>query len=122
MPHLSISVPGDDTAAQSLAEWLRREPQSRGKAQPARVPVDDRHLRLAADLAIILPNPTTIVVAPSRAVSTWTTQPGSDVPIEPALPESRKVSVSVKRTRNIEHGIDTALREAGELLAEKRKD
>lgn len=114
MQYVGISVEGRETDASSLTEWLRRERELAGKLTSATRGAAPGEMGVVADLAVLLPTTTAVVVTLSRTLSTWLTQRRADVTIKLKMPGGKELSVSARRTADPEQLIETVLREANE--------
>jgi hypothetical protein len=110
VPQARITVEGQDTDAESLWDWLRHEPELRGRlrACSASAPVDA--MGAPIELVVVLATATTAVAsALARSVSTWLVQRRSDLTVTVTGPDGRQVSVSGRRVADPEKLLRTVL-------------
>lgn len=93
-----IAVDGHDTDTESLWDWLRHEPELRGRLRTRSVPTPDEAMGTPIELVVILATATVPVAsALARSISTWLIQRRSDLTVTVTGPDGRQVSVSSRR-------------------------
>ena len=103
MAEARITVDGHDTDAESLWDWLRDEPELRGRLRTRSAPTPDKTMGVPIELVVVLATATTAVVsALARSVSTWLVQRRSDLTVKVTGPDGRKISVSSRRVADPE--------------------
>jgi hypothetical protein len=103
MPEAKIIVDGNDTDAESLWDWLRHEPELRGRLHTGSVPAPDGAMGAPIELVVVLATATTAVTsALARSLSTWLVQRRSDLTVTVTGPDGRQVSVSSRRVADPE--------------------
>lgn len=108
-------VQGDDDDADSLWEWLRREPELRGliRLETATAETEDS-LGAVVDVAVALSTAAGAVsVALARSLSAWLVERerrrSTDTTIAVTGPDGRRVEVSVRRGADAERLVRTVL-------------
>lgn len=108
-----IAVDGRDTDSESLWDWLRNEPELRGRLQLSTAPTPDGAMGAPTDLVIqvsaVLAGAGAVWAALARSLSVWLVQRRSDLTITVTGPEGRKVSVSAKRVADPEQLLRSVL-------------
>jgi hypothetical protein len=110
-----IEFGGDDgSAATSLSAWLRDEPDLRGRVRTVHRPPAAGELGGALQLVVdVVTSPSVatgaVLVALSKAVTTWLRERHSDVEVTITGPDGRTATVNVKRVRDAERLIEMAL-------------
>ena len=96
-----IAVDGRDADRESLCDWLRNEPELRGRLQLSAAPTPDGTMGAPTDLVVqvsaALAGASAIWAALAKSLSVWLVQRRSDLTITVTGPDGRKVSVSAKR-------------------------
>jgi hypothetical protein len=103
MPEARITVDGNDTDAESLWDWLRHEPELRGRLHTGSVPAPDGAMGAPIELVVVLATAAVPVAsALARSLSTWLVQRRSDLTVTVTGPDGRQVSVSSRRVADPE--------------------
>lgn len=93
-----IRVEGQDTETASLWDWLRHEPELRGRLRASGAPAQDEAMGVPIELVVVLATATVAVAsALARSLSTWLVQRRSDLTVTVTGPDGRQVSVSSRR-------------------------
>jgi Effector Associated Constant Component 1 len=121
-----IAVDGADTDVEALWDWLRHEPQLRGRLRTssAAAPPDAMGggTELVVEVASALAGAGAIWAALAKSLATWLKQRRSDVSIEITLPNGLRVMVSADRVGDAEQVINAAFRDAREALSASAQD
>jgi hypothetical protein len=109
-----ISVEGRDVDFESLWDWLRNDPDLRGRLKlSAAAPVSDA-MGASTDVLIqagaAMAGAGAMWVALARSLSVWLVQRRSDLTITVTGPTGRKVTVAAKRVADAEQMLLTVLR------------
>lgn len=108
-----IAVDGRDTDRESLWDWLRHEPELRGRLQLSTVPTHDEAMGATTDLVIevsaVLAGASAVWATLAKSLSVWLVQRRSDLTITVTGPDRRKVSVSAKRVVDAEQILRSVL-------------
>jgi Effector Associated Constant Component 1 len=103
LPQATITVEGQDIDAESLWDWLRHEPELRGRLRARSAPAPDEAMGAPIELAVVLATATTAVAsALARSLSTWLVQRRSDLTVTVTGPDGSQVSVSSRRVADPE--------------------
>lgn len=111
---VAIAVDGADADVESLWEWLREEPQLRGRISANSPPSPDGTMGAPIELIVALATSTggTMTVL-ARAMTRWLIererQRRSDVVVKVRAPDGRQVSVSAQRAADSEALLRTIL-------------
>jgi Effector Associated Constant Component 1 len=98
MAEARITVEGQDTDAESLRDWLRHEPELRGRLRTRSVPTPDGAMGAPIELVVVLATATIPVAsALARSLSTWLVQRRSDLTVTVTGPDGRQISLSSRR-------------------------
>jgi Effector Associated Constant Component 1 len=101
-----IAVDGRDTDAESLWDWLRNEPELRGRVRANSAPTPDGAMgaptELVVQAAATMAGAGALWVALSRSLSVWLTQRRSDITVKVTGPDGRQVSLNAKRVADPE--------------------
>ncbi len=106
---------GRDADRESLWDWLRNEPELRGRLQlsAAPTPTPGEAMGAPTDLVVqvsaALAGAGAVWAALARSLSVWLVQRRSDLTITVTGPEGRKVSVSAKRVADPEQILRSVL-------------
>lgn len=108
-----IAVDGRDADRESLWDWLRHEPELRGRLQLSTAPTPDDAMGAPTDLVIqgsaALAGASAVWAALAKSLSVWLVQRRSDLTITVTGPDRRSVSVSAKRVANAEQILRSVL-------------
>lgn len=98
-----ITVEGQETDTASLWDWLRHEPELRGRLRASGTQVSEEAMGVPIELVVVLAT-TTVPVASAlaRSLSTWLVQRRSDLTVTVTGPDGRQVSVSSRRVADPE--------------------
>lgn len=103
MAEARITVDGHDRDAESLWDWLRDEPELRGRLRTRSAPTPDETMGVPIELVVVLAAATPAVAAAlARSVSIWLVQRRSDLTIKVTGPDGRQISVSSRRVADPE--------------------
>jgi len=120
-----IAVDGRDADRESLWDWLRRDPDLRGRLRLSASQGLPDAMGASSDLLLQLGVATvgagTIWAALARSISTWLVQRRSDLTVSVTGPDGRTVRLSAKRVADAERLLRTVL-ESDESAAESRSD
>jgi hypothetical protein len=98
-----IAVDGHDRDMESLWDWLRHEPELRGRLRTRSAPTPEEAMGAPIELVVILATATVPVAsALARSISTWLIQRRSDLTVTVTGPDGRQVSVSSRRVADPE--------------------
>jgi hypothetical protein len=98
MAQARITVEGRDADAESLWDWLRHEPELRGRLRARSASTPAEAMGAPIELVVILATATVPVAsALARSLSTWLVQRRSDLTVTVTGPDGRQVSVSSRR-------------------------
>jgi len=110
VPQATITVEGRDVDAESLWDWLRREPELRGRLRARSAPAGHEAMGAPIELVVVLATATTAMAsALARSVSTWLVQRRSDLTVTVTGLDGRQVSVSSQRVADPEKLLRTVL-------------
>jgi Effector Associated Constant Component 1 len=102
-PEVRITVEGQDTDTASLWDWLRHEPELRGRLRASGTPVSEEAMGVPIELVVVLATATVPVTsALARSLSTWLVQRRSDLTVTVTGPDGRQVSMSSRRVADPE--------------------
>ena len=108
-----IAVDGRDTDRESLWDWLRNEPELRGRLQLSAAPTPGGAMGAPTDLVVqvsaALAGASAVWAALAKSLSVWLVQRRSDLTVTVTGPEGRKVSVSAKRVADPEQILRSVL-------------
>jgi hypothetical protein len=117
---VKIAIDGHDVATEvkSLWDWLRYEPELRGRLRVGHAPAPEGTMGLPVELAVLCTSAVGVPLA--RALSTWLVQRRSDVVITVTGQDGQKVSVSAQRVAEPEKLLRQVLeqRASSELAGE----
>lgn len=98
-----IAVEGHDRDRESLWDWLRHEPELRGRLRTRSAPTPEEAMGAPIELVVILATATVPVASVlARSLSTWLIQRRSDLTVRVTGPDGRQVSVSSRRVADPE--------------------
>lgn len=113
VPQATITVEGQDTDAESLWDWLRHEPELRGRLRARSAPTEHEAMGAPIELVVVLATTTTAVAsALARSLSTWLVQRRSDLTVTVTGPDGHQVSVSSQRVADPEKLLRSVLEPA----------
>lgn len=105
-----IAVDGLDVDAESLWDWLRNEPELRGRLRTSAAPVPEQAMGASIELVVVLATATPAVASVlARSLSTWLVQRRSDLTIKITGPDGRQVTMSGRRVADPEKLMRTVL-------------
>jgi hypothetical protein len=98
-----IVVEGRDIDTESLWDWLRHEPELRGRLRAASAPTSAEAMGAPMELVVLLATTTVPVAAAlARSLSTWLVQRRSDLTVKVTGPDGRQVALTAKRVADPE--------------------
>jgi hypothetical protein len=96
-----ITVDGTGADVESLWDWLRHEPDLRGRVRAMAAPAPDGTMGAPLEFVVsALATGTMAVLA--KSLSVWLTQRHSDVTVEVTGPDGRHTAISAKRVKDPE--------------------
>jgi hypothetical protein len=111
---------GQDRDLRSLYDWLRNEPELRGRVRLRSTAPVFEQMGSAVEIVVAIAGPTIPVLI--RVLPVWLQQRRSDVQITIAGPGGRKASISAKRVLNPESIIRQVLSELPAQSADQRPE
>jgi hypothetical protein len=113
MSQVRISVTGGpESETGSLWDWLRNEPELRGRLSQDSTTAPDEMGGLTEIVVSLIGAPSLAVLA--RSLQVWLTQQRSDVSVELTDPHGRTVKLSAKRVEDGEHLVERVIQLAGQ--------
>lgn len=104
---LHITVDGLDDV-ESLQDWLRNEPEFRGRIRQGEAPGPDEAMGAVVDVIVgVVSSGAATTLAKSLQV--WLTQRRADVTLKVRGPQGREVALDAKRIPDAERLLNTAL-------------
>jgi hypothetical protein len=101
-----IAVDGRDGDFEALWDWLREEPQLRGRLHLGAAATPAGTMGAGSEIAVqigaAMAGAGALWAAVARSLSVWLTQRRSDITITVTAPGGRKVSVNAKRVADAE--------------------
>jgi hypothetical protein len=101
-----IAVDGRDTDAEALWDWLRNEPELRGRLRADSAPTPEDAMGASTELVVqaaaTVAGAGALWAALSRSLSVWLTQRRSDITVKVTGPDGRQVSLNAKRVADPE--------------------
>jgi Effector Associated Constant Component 1 len=108
-----ITVEGTEADGESLWDWLKHEPELRGRLRVAGVRPPEGVMGASIELVVVLVTAgTTVASTLARSLSTWLTQRRSDLTVKVAGPDGREISVSSRRVADPEKLLRAVLESA----------
>ncbi|GAB2833207.1 effector-associated constant component EACC1 [Lentzea nigeriaca] len=89
---VTITVDGHRTGLESLWEWLRHEPQPRGRLKAVTPTAPDGTMGSGVELAVVASAPALDTLA--RSIPAWLAQRHTGVTVKVTAPDNREVSLS----------------------------
>ena len=115
-----IVVDGRDADRESLWDWLRNEPELRGRLQLSAAPTPGGAMGAPIEVVIqvgaVLAGASAVWAAVAKSLSVWLVQRRSDLTITVTGPDGRKVSVSAKRVADPEQILRSVLETTGSTV------
>ncbi|MFC6016636.1 hypothetical protein ACFP2T_10530 [Plantactinospora solaniradicis] len=102
-----ISVDGRDADFEALWEWLRSEPDIRGRLRLGSLPTPEGTMGSSTEVVVqaaaAMAGAGALWAALSRSLAVWLTQRRSDITVTVTGPDGRKVSLNAKRVTDPEN-------------------
>ncbi|WP_051022379.1 effector-associated constant component EACC1 [Nocardia pneumoniae] len=110
MAEVRIAVEGRGDVVKSLWDWLRQEPELRGRLRAGEAMASEEAMGVPIELAVVLATATPAVVAAlARSLSTWLVQRRADVTVTVTGPDGRQISLSGQRVADPEKLVNAVL-------------
>lgn len=94
-----IAIEGRDDDVESLWDWLRHEPELRGRLRIDRAASLEGAMGTATEFVVqtVAASGAGVMIALARSLSVWLVQRRSDLTVKVSGPDGRQVSVSAQR-------------------------
>ena len=123
---VGIAVDGSAAEAAALWDWLRQEPELRGRLRFRPAPAPEGAMGSATELwvqgAVAVAGAGALWAALARSLSVWLTQRRSDLTVRVTVPGGRQVYLNAKRVNDPQYLLREILAASGSAVPEAGAD